>query len=137
MSAAPERGGLLPDELPLGPAGLVEERSQEELARRDAVPDRPRRRRPGRRLHRDRRLRDDGGPTDGPWRVTIPEVDPREFDGTVRTELATGEVAGRETTSAIVDRVGALAAVNGGFFTIDGSRNVPGPWQRLHLRQRA
>jgi hypothetical protein len=70
----------------------------------------------------------DGGLTDGPWRVTILEVDPREFDGTVRGELATGEVFGRETTSAIVGRVGALAAVNGGFFTIDGSRNVPGPW---------
>lgn len=70
----------------------------------------------------------DGAETDGPWRVTILEVDPDVYDGTVRTELATGEVFGRETTSAIVDRVGALAAVNGGFFTIDGSRNVPGPW---------
>ena len=70
----------------------------------------------------------DGGPTDGPWRVTMLVVDPDRFDGSMRSELATEEVFGRETTSAMADRYDAIAAVNGGFFTIDGTRDVPGPW---------
>lgn len=70
----------------------------------------------------------DGGETDGPWRVTILAVDPVRFEGSMRSELATDEVYGRETTSAMADRYDVLAAVNGGFFTIDGTRDVPGPW---------
>ncbi len=70
----------------------------------------------------------DGGQTTGPWRVTMLVVDPDEFDGSMRAELATEEVYGRETTSAMADRYDAIAAVNGGFFTIDGTRDQPGPW---------
>lgn len=70
----------------------------------------------------------DGGETTGPWRVTMLVVDPDRFEGSMRSELATEEVYGRETTSAMAQRYGALAAVNGGFFTIDGTRDQPGPW---------
>lgn len=70
----------------------------------------------------------DGHLTDGPWRVTMLVVDPRTFTGSMRSVLATDEVFGRETTSAVAERLDALAAVNGGFFTIDGTRDVPGPW---------
>jgi exopolysaccharide biosynthesis protein len=70
----------------------------------------------------------DGGETTGPWRVTMVAVDPQRFDGAMRSELATEEVFGRETTSAMADRYDAIAAVNGGFFTIDGTRDTPGPW---------
>lgn len=71
---------------------------------------------------------DDGGQTDGPWRVTLVVVDPKRFRGDMRAELATEEVYGRETTSSMAARYDAIAAVNGGFFTIDGTRDVPGPW---------
>lgn len=70
----------------------------------------------------------DGAGTTGPWRVTMLAVDPDQFDGSMRSELATEDVYGRETTSAMADRYDAIAAVNGGFFTIDGTRDTPGPW---------
>lgn len=70
----------------------------------------------------------DGGPTTGPWRVTMLVVDPGRFTGSMRSELATDEVYGRETTSDMADRFDAVAAVNGGYFTIDGTRDQPGPW---------
>ena len=70
----------------------------------------------------------DGGETDGPWRVTMVVVDPDRFDGSIRSELATDEVYGRETTSSMAARYQAIAAINGGFFTIDGTRDTPGPW---------
>jgi hypothetical protein len=70
----------------------------------------------------------DGGETDGPWRVTMVVVDPERFDGSIRSELATDEVYGRETTSGMAARYDAVAAINGGYFTIDGTRDMPGPW---------
>jgi hypothetical protein len=71
---------------------------------------------------------DDGATTDGPWRVNIIVVDPKRFTGSMRGVLAKDTVFGRETTSGMAARTGALAAVNGGYFTIDGTRDVPGPW---------
>lgn len=70
----------------------------------------------------------DGGRTTGPWRVTMVVVDQDRFAGSMRSELATEEVYGRENTSSMATRYDAVAAVNGGYFTIDGSRNTPGPW---------
>lgn len=54
----------------------------------------------------------------GPQWVAVVRVDPRRFD--VRPVLARGRVLGRERTSEIARRLGALAAVNGGFFGPDG-----------------
>ncbi|MFG1951947.1 hypothetical protein [Micromonospora sp. NPDC048830] len=63
---------------------------------------------------------EDGHPTTGPWSVDVLVVDPRQFRGRLGSELATQIVPGRETTSSLARRTGALAAVNGGFFVRPG-----------------
>ncbi|MGN9839289.1 phosphodiester glycosidase family protein [Nonomuraea sp. H19] len=71
---------------------------------------------------------EDGHPTTGPWSVDVLVVDPRRFRGRLGSELATQIVPGRETTSSIAQRTGALAAVNGGYFVISsGESGKPGP----------
>ncbi len=54
----------------------------------------------------------------GPQWVAVVRVDLRRFD--VRPVLARGRVLGRERPSEMARRLGALAAVNGGFFAPDG-----------------
>ncbi|MFI9345305.1 phosphodiester glycosidase family protein [Streptomyces sp. NPDC052773] len=71
---------------------------------------------------------EDGHPTTGPWSLDVLVVDPARFRGRLRAELADGIVPGRETTSAMARRTGALAAVNGGYFVIGGNRTTPGNW---------
>jgi hypothetical protein len=71
---------------------------------------------------------EDGHTTSGPWSLDVLVIDPYVFRGSIRSELASGIVPGRETTSATARRTGALAAVNGGFFVIDSGRTTPGPW---------
>ncbi|MGI5292235.1 phosphodiester glycosidase family protein [Nonomuraea polychroma] len=71
---------------------------------------------------------EDGHATTGPWSADVLVVDPRRFRGRLGSELATQIVPGRETTSSIARRTGALAAVNGGFFVISsGDGGKPGP----------
>lgn len=70
----------------------------------------------------------DGHATSGPWSLDVLVVDPARFRGSLRSELATGVVPGRETTSATARRTHALAAVNGGYFVIGGSHTTPGNW---------
>jgi hypothetical protein len=67
----------------------------------------------------------DGTATTGPWVIRVLAVDPRRYRGTVTSTVGAG-VAGRETTSQLADRAGALAAVNGGFFVISPADGVPG-----------
>ncbi|MER6347646.1 phosphodiester glycosidase family protein [Streptomyces sp. NPDC001595] len=69
---------------------------------------------------------EDGHATTGPWSLDVLVVDPARFHGSVRSELATGIVPGRETTSSVAHRTGALAAVNGGYFVIGGATTTPG-----------
>ncbi|CAL9347560.1 hypothetical protein SUDANB96_00401 [Streptomyces sp. enrichment culture] len=71
---------------------------------------------------------EDGHSTTGPWSLDVLIIDPADFRGRVRSELASEIVPGRETTSSIARRTGAVAAVNGGFFVIDSGRTTPGPW---------
>lgn len=54
----------------------------------------------------------------GPQWVAVLRVDPRRVE--LRPLLARGQVVGRERTSDMARRAGALAAVNGGFFAPDG-----------------
>lgn len=54
----------------------------------------------------------------GPQWVAVLRVDLRRVE--LRPLLARGQVVGRERTSDMARRVGALAAVNGGFFAPDG-----------------
>ncbi|TMR98912.1 phosphodiester glycosidase family protein [Nonomuraea basaltis] len=71
---------------------------------------------------------EDGRATTGPWSLDVLIVDPRRFSGRLGSELATGIVPGRETTSSIAQRTGALAAVNGGYFVISPNEGgKPGP----------
>lgn len=67
---------------------------------------------------------EDGTSTTGPWVVRVLAVDPRR--ASLDAQLATGVVPGRETTSDIARRTGALAAVNGGYFVIGAADGTPG-----------
>ncbi|MET9734443.1 phosphodiester glycosidase family protein [Streptomyces sp. NPDC006458] len=71
---------------------------------------------------------EDGHATTGPWSVDVLIVDPARFRGRLRSEVANGIVPGRETTSSMARRTGALAAVNGGFFVIGSGKTTPGNW---------
>jgi exopolysaccharide biosynthesis protein len=66
-----------------------------------------------------------GGPTTGPWVVSVLRVD-RRFAGKVSDELSNGVVQDRETTSSMVTRLGAVAGVNGGYFVIGSADGTPG-----------
>ncbi len=66
-----------------------------------------------------------GGPTTGPWVVRVLRVD-RRFAGTVSDELSNGVVQDRETTSSMVNRLGAVVGVNGGYFVIGAADGTPG-----------
>jgi len=67
----------------------------------------------------------DGRPTTGPWVVRVLRVE-RRFTGRVSDELSNGVVPDRETTSAMVTRLGAVAGVNGGYFVIGAADGTPG-----------
>jgi len=61
----------------------------------------------------------------GPWVVRALSVDHRHLSQ-VRAHLATDIVPGRETTSSVANRLGALAAVNGGYFVVGSADGIPG-----------
>lgn len=65
-----------------------------------------------------------GGPTTGPWVVHVLEVAPGAAD--VDAALATEIIPGREATSAIAERLDAIAAMNGGYFVIGEADGTPG-----------
>jgi hypothetical protein len=68
----------------------------------------------------------DGTPTTGPWVVRVLRVDRHSFRGQVDARLATDVVPDRETVSALAARVGATAAINGGYFVINATDGTPG-----------
>jgi len=61
----------------------------------------------------------------GPWVVRVLRVD-RTRLRTVNARLATDVVPERETTSSVASRLGAVAAVNGGYFVVGSADGVPG-----------
>jgi hypothetical protein len=69
---------------------------------------------------------EDGSETSGPWVVHVLEIDPELYNGTIRPELATEIVPGRETLTSISDRTDSLAAINGGYFVIGENDGTPG-----------
>ena len=69
---------------------------------------------------------EDGGKTRGPWVLDILRVEPKAFDGRVVPALATDVVPGREPVSALSGRLGALAAINGGYFVIGAENGTDG-----------
>jgi exopolysaccharide biosynthesis protein len=70
-------------------------------------------------------LGDDGLQTTGPWNMRVLTVDPRAFRGSFHASIG-ANVAKRETPSSMAKRVGAIAAVNGGFFNIHTAKNLRG-----------
>ncbi len=62
----------------------------------------------------------------GPWNVNILELDPTQFAGSLRIDLARGEIAGLEPVAAIAERAGALAAVNASFFVMHAADGIVG-----------
>ena len=55
---------------------------------------------------------------EGPWKIHVLEVDPKRIE--VRVAHAYDAAIGLETTAALADRRGALAAINGGYFYMEG-----------------
>lgn len=68
---------------------------------------------------------DDGGETTGPYSIELLSIAPR-FMGEMRAALATDVIPGRETTSALARRKGAIAAINGGFFQFGRANGTDG-----------
>jgi exopolysaccharide biosynthesis protein len=54
----------------------------------------------------------------GPWKINVLEADPELID--VRVAHAYDAAIGLETTAALAERHGALAAINGGYFQMEG-----------------
>ncbi len=61
----------------------------------------------------------------GPWNLQVLTIDPKEFKGDLTSSFGPN-LEDRETTSQLSAAAGALAAVNGGFFTMDPAAGAPG-----------
>lgn len=61
----------------------------------------------------------------GPWNLQVLTVDPKEYQGQLTSSFGPN-LEDRETTSQLSAAAGALAAVNGGFFTMDPKAGAPG-----------
>ncbi|MFT2721905.1 phosphodiester glycosidase family protein [Deinococcus sp. A31D244] len=68
---------------------------------------------------------EDGGKVTGPWSIQVLSIEPGA-QTRVRLALATDTLPGRETTSTLARRLGAVAAVNGGFFVINNDIGTEG-----------
>jgi hypothetical protein len=69
---------------------------------------------------------EDGERTSGPWVVHVLSVDPLRYPGQIAPVLANDVVVDRERLSALAQRAGALAAINGGYFVIGPGDGTPG-----------
>jgi hypothetical protein len=117
-SAAPAVAAPVGPTLPLGDAGLVEQRSTKSLAPgvtlthivRGTVPA------PTNQINFTTR---------GPWVVNVLTIDPRKTHGHLAAAYGK-DLAGVETTTDLVRSAGALAGVNASFFTFTASKLNPG-----------
>ncbi|MEU6669620.1 phosphodiester glycosidase family protein [Streptomyces sp. NPDC046727] len=66
--------------------------------------------------------------------VHVAVIDPKAFDGTVEA-THDGNVAQRETTSAVARKLTSLVGVNGGFFVLSPGDGVPGTVSGLGVYQ--
>ena len=76
---------------------------------------------------------EDGGPSSGPWAIQVLTVQP-DAQATVRAAIASDVLPGRETTSALAKRLGAVAAVNGGFFVVNEAGGTEGDLAGLSVQ---
>lgn len=63
--------------------------------------------------------------TRGPWKLEVLTIDPKQFRGDLTSSFGP-DLQDREKTSQLGAASGALAAVNGGFFTMDPNAGAPG-----------
>ncbi|UUL76351.1 phosphodiester glycosidase family protein [Pseudarthrobacter sp. Fe7] len=63
--------------------------------------------------------------TRGPWNLEVLTVDPKDYRGQLTSSFGPN-LEDRETTSQLSAAAGALAGVNGGFFTMDPKAGAPG-----------
>jgi exopolysaccharide biosynthesis protein len=68
---------------------------------------------------------EDGSVTTGPYRINLLAVSPT-FAGTIKAVIGTDIVPGKETTTSIAERSGAIAAINGGFFVVNNTQGTEG-----------
>lgn len=68
---------------------------------------------------------EDGGPSTGPWVIQVLAVQPNA-QAVVKVAIASDVLPGRETTSALARRLGAVAAINGGYFVMDDAGGIEG-----------
>lgn len=61
----------------------------------------------------------------GPWNLQVLTIDPKEFEGNLTSSFGPN-LEDRETTSQLSAAAGALAGVNGGFFTMDPAAGAEG-----------
>ncbi|UXM93563.1 phosphodiester glycosidase family protein [Paenarthrobacter sp. JL.01a] len=61
----------------------------------------------------------------GPWNFQVLTIDPKDYRGQFTSSFGPN-LEDRETTSQLSAAAGALAAVNGGFFTMDPKAGAPG-----------
>ena len=59
---------------------------------------------------------EDGRETSGPFEISILTIDLNRYQGRIESALANDQIQGKERTSSIAARKGAVAAVNAGFF---------------------
>jgi exopolysaccharide biosynthesis protein len=64
-------------------------------------------------------VRQDLTHANGPWRIHVLEADPKKIG--VRVAHACDTAIGLETTAALAERHGALAAINGGYYFMQGA----------------
>jgi Phosphodiester glycosidase/SPOR domain len=76
---------------------------------------------------------EDGGPSSGPWVIQVLSVQPGA-QAVVRAAVASDVLPGRETTSALARRLGAVAAVNGGFFVVNEAGGTEGDLAGLSVQ---
>ncbi|MCE3293635.1 MAG: sporulation protein [Arthrobacter sp.] len=63
--------------------------------------------------------------TRGPWKLEVLTIDPKQFRGDLTSSFGP-DLQDREKTSQLGAASGALAAVNGGYFTMDPNAGAPG-----------
>jgi exopolysaccharide biosynthesis protein len=75
---------------------------------------------------------EDGGATSGPFRINLIAIRPN-FAGAFRSALGTDVVPGRETTTSLSQRTGAIAAINGGYFVTGKPNGTEGALAGLSI----
>ena len=73
-----------------------------------------------------RHTAEDGKPSNGPFLISILEMNLNEFKGQLFSELGKSEVKGKEYISSMSKRHNALAAINAGFFAWNDNVGING-----------